>query len=55
MREAPGLRPGPRVLRYDEASKELILRFKHADRTGSAPAFAAGWRAPAPSCWRRPI
>jgi ComF family protein len=29
------------VLRYDEASKELILRFKHADRTGSAPAFAA--------------
>ena len=28
------------ALRYDEGSKDLILRFKHADRTDSAPAFA---------------
>ncbi len=28
------------VLRYDGASAPLILRFKHADRTDSAPAFA---------------
>lgn len=29
------------VLRYDEASRDLILAFKHADRTALAPAFAA--------------
>ncbi len=28
------------VLRYDAASKGLILAFKHADRTDAAPAFA---------------
>lgn len=28
------------VLRYDDASKPLILRFKHADRLEGAPAFA---------------
>ncbi len=28
------------VLRYDEASRDLILAFKHADRTDAAPAFA---------------
>lgn len=28
------------AFRYDEASRELILRFKHADRTDGAPAFA---------------
>jgi len=28
------------AFRYDDGSKELILRFKHADRTDSAPAFA---------------
>jgi ComF family protein len=27
------------VLRYDEASRDLILAFKHADRTSLAPAF----------------
>ncbi|MBM3598761.1 MAG: ComF family protein [Alphaproteobacteria bacterium] len=27
------------VFRYDDASRGLILRFKHADRTDSAPAF----------------
>ena len=29
------------VFRYDAASRDLILAFKHADRTSSAPAFAA--------------
>lgn len=32
------------VLRYDEASRDLILAFKHADRTAAAPALAA-WMA----------
>jgi len=29
------------VLRYDDASRELILAFKHADRTDGAPAYGA--------------
>lgn len=29
------------VLRYDEASRDLILAYKHADRTSLTPAFAA--------------
>ena len=28
------------VFRYDEASRALVLRFKHADRTGGAATFA---------------
>jgi ComF family protein len=28
------------AFRYDEGSRDLILRFKHADRTDSSPAFA---------------
>ncbi len=28
------------VFRYDDASRALILRFKHGDRTGAAPHFA---------------
>lgn len=28
------------VFRYDEASRPLVLRFKHGDRTGAAPHFA---------------
>jgi ComF family protein len=36
------------ALRYDEGSKDLILRFKHADRTDAAPAFAR-WMAGAGS------
>lgn len=28
------------VLKYDEGSRDLILRFKHADRTDCAPSFA---------------
>jgi ComF family protein len=29
------------VLRYDEASRDLVLAFKHADRTSLAPTFGA--------------
>lgn len=29
------------VLRYDEASRDLVLAYKHADRTSLTPAFAA--------------
>nr|WP_298687393.1 ComF family protein [uncultured Dongia sp.] len=29
------------VMRYDEASRDLILAYKHADRTSLTPAFAA--------------
>jgi ComF family protein len=36
------------AFRYDEASRALILRFKHADRTGAAPHFAR-WMARAGS------
>ncbi|WP_119679500.1 ComF family protein [Indioceanicola profundi] len=32
------------VLVYDDASKGMVLRFKHADRTDAAPGFAA-WMA----------
>ena len=34
MREPPDFARARSVLRYDDGSKELILRFKHADRTG---------------------
>ncbi|MCR6632957.1 MAG: ComF family protein [Magnetospirillum sp.] len=36
----PPWRRARAVLRYDEHSKPLILRFKHADRLEGAPAFA---------------
>lgn len=32
------------VMRYDETSRDLILAFKHADRTSLTPAFAAWLR-----------
>lgn len=35
----PPYRRARAVMRYDDASKNLILRFKHADRTDAAPAF----------------
>ncbi|WP_374368259.1 ComF family protein [Dongia sp.] len=54
------------VFRYDENSRDLILAFKHADRTSSAPAFAnwlaragaellaeADFIAPVPLHWSR--
>lgn len=39
MAEAPPWDRARAVLRYDDASKPLILRFKHADRLEGAPAF----------------
>ena len=62
----PPFRRARAALRYEEGSRDLILRFKHADRTDSAPAFArwmvrAGAElledceliAPVPLHWRR--
>jgi len=40
LREPPPWRRARAVFRYDEHSKGLILRFKHADRLEGAPAFA---------------
>lgn len=37
--EPPGFARARAVFRYDDASRGLVLRFKHADRTDSAPAF----------------
>lgn len=60
----PPYRRARAVLRYDEASRGLILGFKHGDRTEAAPAFAR-WLAaagdvadvdliaPVPLHWRR--
>jgi ComF family protein len=36
----PPFRRARAVLRYEEGCRELILRFKHADRTDAAPALA---------------
>jgi ComF family protein len=44
LRRAPPFRRARAVFRYDEASREMILRYKHADRTDATPAFAA-WMA----------
>ena len=60
----PPYRRARAVLRYDVASRDLILGFKHGDRTEAAPAFArwlaAGGElsdidviAPVPLHWRR--
>ena len=62
----PPFRRARAALRYEEGSRDLILRFKHADRTDAAPAFAR-WMArvgaeliedcdliaPVPLHWRR--
>ena len=40
MAEPPNYRKARAVLRYDGASKPLLLRFKHGDRTAAAPSFA---------------
>ena len=40
LREPPSYDRARSVLAYDEASRGLILGFKHADRTHAAPAFA---------------
>lgn len=44
LRRVPDYARARAVFAYDEASKGLVLRFKHADRTHGAPAFA-GWMA----------
>ena len=44
-REAPGFDRAGAVLRYDQASRGLLLAFKHGDRTDAAPAFGADRRA----------
>ena len=62
----PPFRRARAALRYEEGCRDLILRFKHADRTDSTPAFArwmirAGAEliddceliAPVPLHWRR--
>jgi len=38
--ERPVFERARAAFRYDDDSKDLVLRFKHADRTDSAPAFA---------------
>ncbi len=40
LREPPPWRRARAVFRYDDQSKPLILRFKHADRIEGAPALA---------------
>lgn len=66
LRAPPPFDRARAVLRYDDASRRLILGFKHADRTEAAGAFA-GWMArvapaliadcdlvaPVPLHWRR--
>jgi len=65
-RALPAFAPARAALRYDDASKKLILGFKHGDRTHAARAFAT-WMAragreliddcdvvvPVPLHWRR--
>lgn len=66
LRHTPPFERARAVLRYDDASRRLILGFKHADRTEAAATFAA-WMArsagalvgdcalvaPVPLHWRR--
>ena len=40
-RRPPGYDRARAVLRYDAASRGLVIAFKHADRTDAAPTFAA--------------
>lgn len=40
-RERPPYGRARAVLRYDDASRDLVLAFKHADRTDGAPAYGA--------------
>jgi ComF family protein len=44
VREEPAYDRARAALRYDDGSRRLILAFKHADRTDTAPAFG-GWLA----------
>ncbi|HXV23205.1 MAG TPA: ComF family protein [Alphaproteobacteria bacterium] len=62
----PAFRRARAALRYEEGCRDLILRFKHADRIDAAPAFARWMKragaeliqdcdlvAPVPLHWRR--
>ena len=40
LRTQPAYNRARAVMRYDEGARPLVLRFKHADRTEAAPAFA---------------
>jgi ComF family protein len=40
LRQAPGFDRARAVFAYDDASRGLVVGFKHADRTHGAPAFA---------------
>ena len=66
LRSPPPFQRARAVLRYDEASRPLVLSFKHADRTEAAGAFARWMEraageliadcdliAPVPLHWRR--
>jgi ComF family protein len=44
MKRAPRYDRARAVMAYDDGSRDFILRFKHADRTEGAPAYAA-WMA----------
>ncbi|MEQ8402450.1 MAG: ComF family protein [Roseitalea porphyridii] len=66
LAEPPAFAHARAVMRYDDASRPLLLSFKHGDRTEAAPTFAA-WMvragrellsgidvvAPVPLHWRR--
>ena len=41
LAERPSYGRARAALRYDDSSKAMLLRFKHADRTEAAPSFAA--------------
>jgi ComF family protein len=66
LAEPPPYTMARSVFRYDDASRDLVLAFKHADRLEGAPAFAswlarsgrelldrADFIAPVPLHWRR--
>lgn len=66
LRRRPVFERARAALAYDDASRDMILAFKHADRTEAAPAFArwmaragrdltarADMVAPVPLHWRR--
>ena len=44
LAQAPSWRRARSVFRYGEASRRLVLAFKHGDRTDAAPAFGAWMR-----------
>lgn len=41
LRKPPSFAKARAVLKYDEACRDMVLAFKHADQTRNAPAFAS--------------